>query len=126
MVDIARQVTHWHDGALEDWQVAADLIEKRRARHALFFMHLAVEKALKAQVCRHTGDLAPRTHNLVRLVEVAGLALSSEHFDLLAETNEFALSGRYPDTTLPMPSLDDAAAHRGKLEEVFQWLIRLS
>jgi HEPN domain-containing protein len=122
MVDILQQVAHWRDGALEEWQVANELLEKGRARQALFFTHLALEKALKAHVCRHTGDLAPRTHNLVRLAEVAGLTLTPEHTDLLAETNEFALASRYPDTTFAVPSLGEAEAHRRRAGEVFQWL----
>jgi hypothetical protein len=50
--------------------------------------------------------------------------LSTEYLDLLAETNEFVLSGRYPDTTFPTSSLDEAEAHRRKIAEVFQWLTR--
>jgi HEPN domain-containing protein len=124
MVDIIQQIAHWRDGALEEWQVASELLEKRRVRQALFFTHLALEKALKAHVCRHTGDLAPRTHNLVRLAEVAGLTVAPEHIDVLAETNEFVLAGRYPDTSFAVPSLGDAQAHQRKAREVFQWLIQ--
>ena len=43
---------------------------------------------------------------------------------MLAETNEFVLTGRYPDTTFSAPSLDDAEAHQRKAQEVFQWLIQ--
>ena len=124
MVDISQQIVNWRDGAREEWQIATELLEKGRVRHALFFTHLALEKALKAHVCRHTGDLAPRTHNLIRLAEISGLTLQPEHTDVLAETNEFVLTGRYPDTTYPAPSLDEAEAHHRKSQEVFQWLIR--
>jgi len=124
MVDISHQIAHWRDGAREEWQVATELLEKGRVRQALFFTHLALEKALKAHVCRHTGDLAPRTHNLVRLAEIAGLTVSPEHTDVLAETNEFVLTGRYPDTAFSAPSLGDAEAHQRKAQEVFQWLIQ--
>ena len=124
MVDIVQQITHWRDGAREDWQVVTELLENGRVRQALFFTHLALEKALKAHVCRHTGDLAPRTHNLVRLAEITGLAFSPEHTDVLAEMNEFALAGRYPDTTFPAPTLADAVEHKQQAQEVFQWLIQ--
>lgn len=43
-----------------------------KIRHGLFLAHLALEKTLKAHVCRTTGELAPKTHNLVRLAEMAG------------------------------------------------------
>mgnify|MGYP001063169180 CR=1 FL=1 len=103
--------------------MAAELLEKGRSRHALFFTHLAREKALKAHVCRHTGDLAPRTHNLVRLADLAGLDLSAETRELLGEMNEFVLTGRYPDATSKVPALDDARAVHRRAGEVFQWLM---
>jgi len=124
MVDIIQQIAHWRDGAREEWQVATELLQNARVRQALFFAHLALEKALKAHVCRHTGDLAPRTHNLVRLAEIAGLSVPPEHADVLAEMNEFVLAGRYPDTTIPMPTLSDAGAYHRRAKEVFQWLIQ--
>ena len=37
MVDIPQQVAHWRDGVLEDWQVAAELLQNGRARQALSF-----------------------------------------------------------------------------------------
>jgi HEPN domain-containing protein len=76
MINIEKQVAYWRDGAVEDWEIAQELIERGRTRHGLFFVHLSLEKLLKAHVCRHTQDLAPRLHNLVRLAELAALPLS--------------------------------------------------
>ena len=70
MIDIAQQVVFWCAGAREDWAVAQDLIAQGRVRHALFFAHLALEKALKAHVRHQTNNLAPRMHNLIRLSEI--------------------------------------------------------
>jgi len=67
MVDIGKQILHWRGGADEDWAVAMELIGHDKIRHGLFIAHLALEKTLKAHVCRATGELAPRTHNLARL-----------------------------------------------------------
>ncbi len=85
MIDVARQVAYWRDGAREDWAVAQDLIGQGRVRHALFLAHLALEKVLKAHVCLHTDDLAPRMHNLVRLAEIADLHPGQTYLDVLAE-----------------------------------------
>ncbi|MBE3100198.1 MAG: HEPN domain-containing protein, partial [Planctomycetes bacterium] len=94
MVDIPRHVAHWQKGAEEDWAAATVLVERGHVRHGLFFAHLALEKALKAHVCRRTGDLAPRTHNLVRLAGLAGTEPSSEQLDVLADINRFNMVGR--------------------------------
>ena len=59
MVNIAKHIPYWRDGAMEDLLVARDLIDSGKIRHGLFFAHLALEKILKANVCRATKDLAP-------------------------------------------------------------------
>jgi HEPN domain-containing protein len=64
MFDIEKQVAYWRNGAAEDLQVAQDLIKRQRTRHGLFFLHLALEKLLKALVCRQTQDLAPKDAQL--------------------------------------------------------------
>ena len=124
MIDIEKQVAYWRQSAQEDWAVAQELLGRNRIRHGLFFAFLALEKILKAHVCRHTNDLAPCTHNLVRLAETSGLELSPNQTDVLAEMNEFAMAGRYPDTTSPVPTHDEGKAQQAKAQEVFQWLIR--
>lgn len=123
MIDIDKHVAFWHDGALEDWEVATDLVEKNRIRHGLFLANLALEKALKALVCKATRDLAPRIHNLVRLAELAQLDLHSEQLDVLAEMNAFNIEGRYPETySEPLPK-EEALRYMRRAEEVFQCLI---
>ena len=74
MIDVEQQIAYWQAGAVEDWQVAGELINLRRTRHGLFFAHLALEKLLKAHICRATADLAPRIHTRLRLAERTGLA----------------------------------------------------
>ncbi len=78
MIDIDTQIQHWIEGSREEWAVACELIANRRIRHGLFWAHLALEKALKAHVCKQTEDLAPRIHNLARLTELAALDIDQE------------------------------------------------
>jgi HEPN domain-containing protein len=124
VIQIDKQVAYWREGAGEDWEVARDLVDRGRARHGLFFAHLALEKALKAHVCQKTKDLAPRIHNLVRLAEVAELSLTPAQVDVLAEMNAFSLEGRYPETlSAPLTALD-AHAYMARAGEVFTWLMK--
>lgn len=83
MIDIDGQIRYWQSGAAEDWEVAQELISGDRLRHGLFFAHLSLEKLLKAHVCRHIRDLAPRIHNLVRLAQLAILPLNENQIDIL-------------------------------------------
>lgn len=125
MLDINVQIGHWRASGQEDWTVACDLIERGRLRHGLFFAHLALEKILKAHVCRNTGNLAPRIHNLVRLAELAGLAPSPDCLDILADMNSFNLEGRYPDCTMPLPSQEEAHLALARAKEAMEWLTTL-
>jgi HEPN domain-containing protein len=123
MIDIEKQVAYWRSGASEDWQVATELIRRKRLRHGLFFAHLALEKALKAHVCRQTQDLAPRIHNLVRLAEIAQLQLDDKQIDVLAEMNAFNLEGRYPEMLTPEPTIEEARRYIRRAKEVYTWLM---
>jgi len=123
MVDVDRQIARWRAGAQEDWGVAVELVKSRRIRHGLFFAHLAIEKALKAHVCKRTQDLAPRTHNLVRLSELARLQPDESQLSTLADFNAFSQAGRYPDVVGPLPTPEEADAYIRRAGEVFEWLM---
>jgi len=86
--------------------------------------HLALEKALKALVCRQTNDLAPRIHNLLLLAELAGLTLSPGRASLLGEMNQFAVEARYPELLTP-PSPEKARDLVGKAGKALTWLQQL-
>ena len=51
MIDAEKQIVYWRKGAEEDIAVARELLEKKRIRHGLFFVHLSLEKMLKAHFC---------------------------------------------------------------------------
>jgi HEPN domain-containing protein len=123
MVDIGKVVAHWRAGATEDWEVATDLVQRGRARHGLFFAHLALEKALKAHVCQRTAELAPYIHDLIRLAAAAGLAVEDRRRDILAKMNAYALGGRYPDAVPTAITQADAESRLRDAREVFEWLM---
>ena len=77
--------------------MASQLIRLRKIRHGLFFLHLTLEKILKAHVCRHTKDIAPRIHNLARLAELTGIDFEEKRIDFLSEMNPCNIEGRYPE-----------------------------
>jgi len=126
MVDIDSQIRHWEQSGREDWAVACDLVERGRLRHGLFFAHLALEKMLKAGVCRHTGDVAPRMHNLVRLGEMAGLSMAPAQLDLLADMNRYNLEGRYSDPAVAPLKKHEAGDLMVRAERMMEWLSQRS
>ena len=122
MIDVGKQIEFWRAGSEEDFAVARELISLGRIRHGLFFLHLSLEKALKAQVCRVTRDLAPRLHNLVRLAELANLRPPQENVDALAEINAFNMEGRYPELLSPLPTPAEAQGYLVRAEGILRWL----
>jgi HEPN domain-containing protein len=126
MVDIVKQIAFWRDSAKEDWDVARQLVDNGRTRHGLFFAHLALEKILKAIICKHSQDLAPRLHNLSRLAELAALTLDTGKIEVLAEMNAFHIEGRYPESLMKAPSREEALNYMAGAEGVFQWLMNQS
>lgn len=124
MVDITEQINYWRNGALEDLEAAKQLINGDKIRHGLFFTHLSLEKILKSHVCKSTQKIAPKIHNLIRLVEIAGLSVPDDKIDLLAEMNELNLEGRYPVPFLPPVSIKEAKDYIEKTQEVLQWFIQ--
>jgi HEPN domain-containing protein len=125
MIDIKKQIVHWRNSAEEDWNVAQDLVSRGKIRHGLFFAHLTLEKMIKAHVCKATGELASKIHNLVRLSQIAGLKLSEDQIDLLAEVSEFNIEGRYPEMLLPPPSREEADGYMLRMEEMLRCLKNL-
>lgn len=123
MIDLQKQIAYWQNGAIEDWEVAQDLVKHNKTRHGLFFAHLALEKLLNACICRQIQDLPPRIHNLSRLAELAGLLLDQTQVDTLAEMNAFNLEGRYPDVSMTPLTKKEAKSYLRQAEEVYQWLM---
>ncbi len=121
MVNIDEHIAYWKTGAVEDLDVAQQLVHSDKTRHGLFFAHLAIEKILKAHICKTTRQIAPKIHNLVRLAEYADLKLENDRRDLLAEMNEFNLEGRYPTSSPPI-SPSNAKEYMERIKEVYQWL----
>ena len=115
---------HWRDGAVEDLETADILFEKRKLRQCLFFVHLALEKALKAIVVDRTQDHSPKIHNLDRLVQLAEIAISEEKLADLTLFNRYCMQGRYPDLAPTRITLEEAEQRLAQGKEFLEWLLK--
>lgn len=122
MIDIQKQIEYWRKGAAEDFPVGHRLVRDGSGRHGLFFIHLALEKIVKAHVCRKTGDLAPRTHNLARLMELSGVPYSEADAQFLTDMNKYNIEGRYPDSYEELPDPEEIETILTESERVYTWL----
>lgn len=121
-------IEYWVKGSTEDLRGADEIINKTsRYASGLFFIHLAVEKALKALFCKKTGMHAPYTHNLLGLVEKIGLTMTDSDLQVLSEINEFNLEARYPDekfTILQRATKDLATSYLREAERLQTWIFK--
>jgi len=124
-MDIQKQIDYWKKGSEEDIAAAEVLLEKGHYRHALFFAHLSVEKAIKAHVSRQTREIPPKIHNLTRLAEKAKLTLDTAQREFLLAFDEYQVEGRYPDTVSAPIGEKEAREQVAKAKEAGQWLISL-
>ena len=122
MLDVPKHVAYWCASAEEDWDAALSLIAGKRNRHGLFFVHLALEKMLKALVTQHTGQVAPKIHALIRLADRADLSLTEERRDFLGEFDRYQIEGRYPELLGEAPGSEETDAALSAADEMFKWL----
>ena len=76
--EIEDLVRRWREDAAEDIDLARRILEMKKPTRAMFFAHLALEKALKALVIRVTEKTPPKIHNLLILAERADVNLMTK------------------------------------------------
>ncbi len=122
MINIKIQINYWVEGAFDDLKSAKVLIERDRFLHGLFFCHLVIEKIIKAFVVKNTGEIAPRSHNLVYLAEKANLVFEEDDEIFLGILMKYQLQGRYPDYQPIIPSKTVIQQYIVKTENMLKWL----
>jgi hypothetical protein len=123
---IKKLTEYWIKGAQEDLVSSKEILDQTsRWVHALFFLHLSLEKILKAYYCHKHQTHAPLTHNLLFLVEKNQLDLPALQKSNLERINEFNLECRYPDEIDKLKSkitTEKAQEYWQKGEEIFLWI----
>lgn len=100
----AEQIAYWVNTANDDLQAADLLISNRKILHGLFFCHLSIEKVIKAHIVSFSGEIPPKSHNLLFLLSKTGLSLSEDEKDFCAVLMNYQLEGRYPEYYPSTPS----------------------
>jgi HEPN domain-containing protein len=121
-MDVQQQIDYWRQSSQDDLEAAETLFNDRKFRQALFFVHLSIEKILKAHVVKHTQDVPPRIHDLLRLVKLAGLDIPDLHMRYLARIQSYCLEGRYPDLQPAPPSETETKNELLETRKIYLWL----
>ncbi len=91
----AEAIQSWKDSAAENLETAEELLKLGKRHHALFFLHLALEKILKGlyQYLKHQPSLY--IHDLYKLAVEAGIEISEQERQELDEISTFNVAARY-------------------------------
>lgn len=122
-----KNVMYWLDSAEHDLDVAESLFANEKYDWCLFISHLVLEKTLKASYVQYKQDFPPRTHDLVRLADLAGIILDEETIDFFDLVNTFNISTRYPDEKFIFYKLctrEFTAGKFARIKEIRQWLLQ--
>ena len=121
---VEQQVEYWREGSFEALRTVPTLEREGFYAEALFWTHLAVEKALKAHVTKVTGQVPPLTHNLARLAELAGIGLTTAQLELCDELNTWQGIARYGVARQRAITSDKAIAALAAARGLREWLIQ--
>jgi HEPN domain-containing protein len=101
------------------------MFDNRRYIYAVFMCHLAIEKALKGLYQERLGEVPPKVHNLVFLVEKIGLDMPEALYEGLFSLNRVSVPTRYPDDLKKMQkeyNKHAASTIFGQTKAILRWL----
>jgi len=108
-----------------DMDTADYMFKGGRYMYTVFMCHLSIEKALKGLYAEKLRKEAPKTHNLLYLIERTKLELPKDLYDFVSTLNRVSVPTRYPDNLRRMLKDYDKKRTKEVLDQskrVLQWL----
>lgn len=123
LIDI---IKYWIESANEALETTETLLSNKKYVHAMFFLHLAVEKKLKGYYAYLNKEEAPYGHNLAVLTsKIINAQFSERQLQTLTEISRFNITARYDDYKKNFDKICDAnfaTSYFNKVKEIFEWL----
>jgi len=120
-----KQPQEWLKQAVYDMKTAQAMFNSKRYLYAVFMCHLSIKKALKGVYTKTLGEMPPKTHNLIYLVEKIKLELPEKQYDFVFTLNGLSVPTRYPDDLQKLLK-DHNKSKTGKVldqgRETLKWL----
>jgi HEPN domain-containing protein len=107
-------ISHWRKGARDAMELAGVALERGKFALTLFHIHLAIEKALKAQFMDQRRKDPPMTHDLERLALELKQSWTPDELELFQDLTQYAIAARYDDPTW--------AVHEATSENATHWM----
>lgn len=116
---------NWIDTAEYDLVTAQHMLATGRYIYVVACCHVALEKMLKAHVTEAIQTIPPKTHDLARLITLAGLQIPQPYLRFIGVINTASIPTRYPSDLrqaiqdYPEPTARD---YLQQTTEILQWL----
>jgi HEPN domain-containing protein len=121
-------IGYWLQSAEQDLDTAGYLIAGKRWVFGLFCCHLAIEKICKGiWVKYNSGNIPPKTHNLLRLLAESNVTYDDAMLDTLNKPNAYQIEGRYPEESNELNSSTSEAIAKELLSKTLiikDWLLK--
>ena len=120
-----KQVTNWIKSSQYDLKTAEHMFKTGRYIYVLFMCHLSAEKLLKGLYEAALKKVAPKTHNLIYLLNATGVELPDEHLETLESLNDLSIVTRYPEDIGAMVKAfkrKKVENYLQKTKELLKWL----
>ncbi len=92
-----KETKNWLATADYDLETARHMLSTGRYIYVVFMCHLSLEKTLKAAVAEIIERIPPKTHDLIYLLKLTKLSLSSRHIEFIGKLNNASIPTRYPE-----------------------------
>ena len=120
-----KSIVNWLKSSQYDLKTADYMLKTGRYIYVLFMCHLSVEKLLKALNEATLKKVAPKTHNLIYLLNASEIELPEKHLETLESLNALSIVTRYPEDIEAMikafkrKKVED---YLHKTKELLKWL----
>ena len=115
----------WILQAEYDMETADIMFSSGRYFYAVFMCHLSIEKALKGIFLLKLGEIPPKTHNLIYLLNKINIKPDEYIRGIITRLNETNTVTRYPDDLKSLQkdySRDVVANIMKRSKEAFEWI----
>ena len=93
-----KRTEEWLKQSDYDLETAYYMHQGGRHMYAVFMCHLAIEKALKGLYYEKCGELPPKSHNLIYLLNEIGIKPPEQPGKFIVKLNEASVPTRYPES----------------------------
>jgi len=92
-----QDILEWIKLSDYDLETARAMQKTGRYLYVLFCCQQAIEKRLKAALINITNEFPPKTHDLIKLIELTKIALTSDQQLFLRKLTAYYIETRYPE-----------------------------